>query len=80
MRKKECYNSNFVLFWESFDFLNSFNTISSSKSLNLFNSSFSVMVPRGGTQRLLCAFQWRELKKVVSEALVGYLMLWPLRL
>ena len=23
MRKKECYNSNFALFWESFDFLNS---------------------------------------------------------
>ncbi|WP_216678790.1 hypothetical protein [Hymenobacter siberiensis] len=24
MRKKECYTSNFALFWESFDFLNSF--------------------------------------------------------
>jgi len=25
MRKKECYTSNFALFWESFDFLNSFH-------------------------------------------------------
>ena len=24
MREKECCNSNFALFWESFDFLNSF--------------------------------------------------------
>ena len=25
MRKRECCNSNFAIFWESFDFLNRFN-------------------------------------------------------
>ena len=33
MRKNECCTSNFTLFWESFDFLNSFNAIESNHLL-----------------------------------------------
>ena len=60
VRKKECYTSNFALFWESFDFLNSFNVLIMPEKIKL---DLSIVIINYNTNNLTC----QCIKSIIAE-------------